>query len=59
MKLYQIFKINKNGTVIKTMETHAQTIFLAWRGSVGWLSNGRYLIAAADGSAADVRTINR
>jgi hypothetical protein len=29
------------------------------RGSVGWLSNGRYLIAAADGSAADVRTINR
>lgn len=59
MKLYQVFKINKNGSITKIMETHAHNIITAWRGSVGWLTNGLYLISAADGSTASIRKIKR
>lgn len=52
MKLYNIYRIEKNGTPKKKMQIHAHTIDSAWLGSRFWFSHGLYLITNNDGTEA-------
>lgn len=52
MKLYYIYRIEKDGTPKKKMQVHAHTIESAWLGSKFWFSHGLYLITDSEGTEA-------
>ena len=60
MKLYNIFRITESGKALKMIENvQGRGLAAVWNSSAGWLSNGRYLVAAADGSAARLYVLKR
>lgn len=52
MKLYYIYRIEKDGTPKKKMQIHANEIRSAWAGSKSWFLNGLFLVTDNEGTEA-------